>query len=116
MLPKGEPARAMPELLLASPGPGLLEVWGRVNPGEPGTTWLRLLDPALAAWEEAAVGAGTAEVIGWSADPRQQFYFQSVFPVPAGDRFSGTAELWFRPDASGPPTRLAAFIVDIPSR
>lgn len=116
LLPPGEPARSMPELFLRSPGPGLLEAWGRVNPGAEGTTWLRLLDAELVPWEEAAVGAGSAEIVGWSADPRHQFYLQGTFPVPAGPRFSGTAELWFQPESGGERTRLAAFIVDVPAR
>lgn len=112
-LPPGEPGCAA-EITLAAAGPGRLDVRGRVNPGTRGWTWVRLVRDGL-AWEEAAVGAGTKERVGASPDPTHAFWFQSQFPVPSGEGFAATAELWHQPDG-GAPRRLATFPVTVPAR
>ncbi len=115
-LPNGEPLQEGPPAEVNGMGPGLIEVRARVNPREPGWVWVRLLDADLVPWEPEAVGAGTLERVGWSADPSHRFYLQSIFPVPRGRRFSGTVEIWFQPDAGGAPRRLDAMPVDVPWR
>lgn len=114
-LPNGEPLQTGPPAEVNGMGPGMLEVRARVNPGRPGWTWARILDD-LVPWEAEAVGTGTLERVGWSADPSHRFYFQSIFPVPRGKRFSGTVEIWFQPDEGGPPERLEALPITIPRR
>jgi len=115
-MPSGQPAKGFPDLAVTTPAPGTLEVIGRVNPGGKGWTWIRILDTDLQPWETDAVAAATREVVGWSPNPKEQFYFQSQFPVPSGPRFSGTVELWFAEDPTGRPQRLGAFPADIPER
>lgn len=115
LLPAGEPGAAG-GLVLRSPGPGLLELQARANPGAEGWTWLRLMTGGR-AWEEAGVAAGTREVLGYSGNPAQGFYMEAVFPVPAGAATPATAELWFLPlDGAGTPRRLSAVELVIPAR
>jgi hypothetical protein len=115
-MPSGQPAKGLPQLEVTSPAPGLLEVTGRVNPGGKGWTWIRILDTDMQPWEVDAIAAATREVVGWSPNPKEQFYFQSQFSVPSGPPYSGTVEVWFAGDPDGRPERLGAFPVDIPER
>lgn len=116
-MPTAEPYQGIhSHLHMESPEPGRLQVKGRVNPGRPGWTWVRIVDAAGRTWEDVAVAAGTREAVGWSPDPDTQFYFQSQFPVPSGTRFEATAEIWFTPDDSDRSERLAAYNVTVPSR
>lgn len=115
-LPNGEPLQTGPPVEVQAVEQGMLEVRARVNPGQPGWCWARFLDTALVPYEEVAVAAGTRERVGWSADPTQRFYMQSTFPVPRGDAFSGTVEIWFQPDAPVRPRRLDAMPVTVPKR
>lgn len=115
-LPRGEPvAGDEPTVTLTSPGPGLLELDARVNPGRRGWTWLRLLDDGLQPWEDPQIGRATRERAGWSDDASLTFLVGTVFPAPSGPAFSGTAELWFQPE-DGPPVLLTAVPLDVPAR
>jgi hypothetical protein len=96
-------------------GSGVLEVSGRIDPGERGLLWVRVLDAQGVAWEEAAVAAGTLEEPGWSTREWVGFYYASQFPVPPGPAFEATAEVWFH-GASGSTRRLLALPVTVPSR
>jgi hypothetical protein len=79
--------------------PGRLAVSGYVNPQAPGWLYLKLLDAATgAALQSAREQQDTVEYVGWSADPREQFYFD----LPAQCRTPGRPgllparfELWF---------------------
>jgi hypothetical protein len=115
-LPPGEPREGIgADLTVAAAGPGQLAVSGRVDPGEPGVVWVRLLDAQGVAWEEQAVAAGTLEQAGWSTRPWVGFYVASRFAVPPGAAFEVTAEWWFHGDA-GSHRRLLAVPVTVPSR
>jgi hypothetical protein len=105
-----------PTVTIASPAGGELEVRAWLHTPGTGVTWARVLDGDLAPWEEAAVAAGTREVIGASGNPKHLFYLQGRFPVPAGPAFTGTVEFWHQPDAGGAPARLGAFPITVPSR
>ncbi|MCB9681255.1 MAG: hypothetical protein H6733_07255 [Alphaproteobacteria bacterium] len=113
-LPAGEPAKAT-SLTIDSPGPALLSVRARVNPGVAGWTWVRLVAGAT-PWAEAEVGAGTRERVGWSADPTQGFYLQGAFVAPAGPAFDATAEVWVQPDDGSGVRKVASFPVHVPER
>lgn len=115
MLPNRQVKTGEPSATLRSPGPGELELRAWVHTPGPGVTWARFLDTDLVVWEEAAVATGTREILGTSDNPRQLFYMQGRFPVPPGPAFSGTVEIWSRPD-DGNVTRLAAFPLTIPER
>lgn len=115
--PREEPARDVTtHVHVAYAGDGILEVRGRANPGTPGWTWLRILDNEGQAWQELAVATGTREFVGGSTRPDEQFYFQSQFGVASGDRFSGTAEVWFKPEGVSAPQRIASYPVLVPAR
>lgn len=114
-LPRDEPTRDRAWASLSTPGEGQLDLNGRINPGEPGWLWARILDQDQRPWAEEEVAAGTLERIGFSHQPEETFWFQGSFPVPEGEGFSGTVVLWFQPDA-GPVRRLAAFPVNVPDR
>jgi hypothetical protein len=115
VLPTGEPKTGEPQAAVAGAG-RMLDVSARVRPSGPGVVWARVLDGQLRPWEEAAVAAGTRERIGWSTDPKQLWWMQGAFPVPAGASFSGTLEIWFQPDAGGAPEHLLASPIKVPKR
>jgi hypothetical protein len=110
--PPAEPAP--PGITVAASG-AQLDVRGSVNPGVPGWTWVRLVGPG-GVWEEAVVGAGTRERIGWSADPARTFWLQGRFPVPPGPAFDATAEVWTAPDDGSGVRRVGAWAVRVPER
>ncbi len=122
-MPDGEPsADDDPSVEVAATG-DQLEVSGRMNPGAPGWTWIRVLGDDGQPWEERAVALGTLEQVGWSLEPSEQFYLQGALVVPSGSGFDGTAEVWFQPDpeALGPddepgPRVLHSQPVTIPPR
>jgi hypothetical protein len=117
VMPHTEPAtQTQPHVGISSPGAGLLEVKGRINPRRPGWTWLRIVDERRRSWETTAVAAGTREAVGWSPDPETQFYFQSQFAVSPGRPFPATAEVWFAANDTQRAERLAAFPVTVPQR
>ncbi|MFZ5475398.1 MAG: hypothetical protein ACOZNI_01375 [Myxococcota bacterium] len=117
LLPGRAAKSGEPTVTLASPAPGELDVRAWLHVPGPGVTWARVLDgELLQPWEEAAVAAGTREVLGSSKDPKHLFYLQGRFPVPAGPAFSGTVEFWHQLDGAAAPARIAAFPVTIPAR
>lgn len=111
---RGEPA-SVPASVAITWRAGQLDVRARAHPPEPGVTWVRILDEKGAVWEERAVGTGTRERLGWSADPAQMYYLQGSFPVPAGPGFGGTAEVWFQA-AGQAATKLHTVPVAVPVR
>jgi hypothetical protein len=113
-VPAAEPA-APGVVLVTAPSAGTLDLRARVNPGVPGWTWVRLVSDR-GPWNDAAVGAGTRERVGFSSDPTRGFYMQSAFPAPQGPGFTGTAEVWFKPDDGGPARKLSSTVVTVPAR
>jgi hypothetical protein len=113
-MPRGEPKVSNFVGILADAGD--LEVYGNVNPGREGWTWVRLVDDAGRPWHEQGVANATREWIGASADGSEHFYFQSRVPVDPGPSFEATAEVWFAPFSGGAPQRLLATSVRVPAR
>ena len=114
-MPRDEPMVGVPGVEFMSPERGWLDVRARVNPGASGWTWVRVLDESLRPWQEAVVGQGTRERVGWSSQPEQLFYLQSSVAVPRGGRMPATVEVWFQPDG-GSPERLLAQPINVPRR
>ncbi|MFT4624874.1 MAG: hypothetical protein ACI8PZ_003537 [Myxococcota bacterium] len=102
-LPPGEPAVTAPSLRV-TPTPDGAELQARVNPGAPGWAWL-VIRSEDAAWEAAAVAAGTVEQVGWSSDAQHGFLVQSSFGAPALPP-DAIAELWFLDRTSGEVRQL----------
>lgn len=113
-LPSGEPGSGT-FLDITSPGPGLLDVRGRTNPGTRGWTWLRVMTPQ-GAWAETEVGAGTRERIGASEISTYSFWFQGQLAAPAGPAFPATAELWHLADGASAARLLSTWPVTVPAR
>lgn len=114
-LPDGEPARIeRPTVTVGPAGAGAVAVAARVNAGEPGWAWVRVLAGGV-PWEEARLGPATLEQPGWSGDPSQGFALRAVAPVPPGPAFDGVAEVWFQ-GADGRVRRLCAGSVTVPTR
>lgn len=98
---RGEPSGG-PPTLSAKMVDGELELRGRLNPGAPGWTWVRVLDPGQRPWLEAAVAAGSLERVGWSTDAAARFSLQGRLLLPAPP-VGSTLEAWFVADGGGPP-------------
>ncbi len=108
MVPRGEPRIGDPYAFVTVSGDAV-EVRGRVNPGEPGWIWVRLVDPRGERWHEEEVAVWTAERIGWDAQPTVVSYFQSTVPQAMGLFPEGTVEVWFRADKTAEVRKVAQF-------
>lgn len=97
-----------------SPSGIALEAWQNV--GAAGWSWLRVLDADLHPWEEAAIATATLERVGWSPDVQERFLMQAEIPLPEGNGFAGTAEIWVVLDGEDMPTRVDTAPIKIPSR
>jgi hypothetical protein len=86
-----------------------LDVRGRINPGAPGWTWVRILDAAQKPWNAPAVALTTAERVGWDTNPSVVSYFQSTVPFDTPPPETGSVEVWFHPDGSATVQKLASF-------
>ena len=114
LLPRGEPVSGPPSVEVRAAGAGEIEVRARINPGQAGWTWVRLVRDDRPV-EELAMVAATRERIGWSPSADKQFYAQSRVPIASGPAFAARAEVWFQADG-GPPVRLHAQPVQVPAR
>lgn len=85
--------------------PGAYHLYGYANPGEPGYTYARAVDPSGAALTPDAVRAQSLEYVGWSKQPQQQFFFNSQLRFPEGSPTPARVELWFQPE-KGPERKL----------
>lgn len=101
-------------LEIERPRQGELAWTTQVNPGEPGWVWLRLMRDGQ-AWEEVAVAAATRERVGFATSGTRTFLAQSRFPVPSGEAFPATAEVWFLPDR-GDARVIRSTEVSVPAR
>ena len=108
MVPAGEPRLGNP-FVNVTPGPGTLDIRGRVNPQRMGWTWVRVLDSQGIAWEENLVALSSAERIGWDANEAVVSYFQSTIPAVSTPPAAGTVEVWFVDDETGKIRRVGAF-------
>lgn len=119
LVPEGS-VSAGPPSLLAEDGmqPGIFQLSGWANPGEPGTVWVRAfyegaaqhgplrIPPELIGHEDDELSAGrlrqaSARQIGWSADPSVLFRYKAEGTVYEGDwehLYRARFELWFQPE------------------
>ncbi len=108
MVPTGEPRIGNPFANLTV-GAGQLDIRGRINPGAPGWTWVRILGPGQTSWNATAVALATAERVGWDTNPSVVSYFQSTVPFDTPPPETGRVEVWFHPDGSDTVQKLASF-------
>lgn len=91
-----------------TPDPGIYQVVGYANPGTPGAVYLKAFSGNTPLAPDD-VRAQTLEYIGWSADAKTQFFFNSQLriegeagaaPIPV--RF----EVWFHPEGAAADRKL----------
>lgn len=111
-LPLGEPGAAPSVAVRAVPGG--LDVRARVAPPGWGWSWVRLVRDGV-PWEEARVGAGTREMLGYDG-PAAHFYLQGAFAAPPGEGFEAVAEVWFAEGPRATPVRVGSWPVSVPAR
>ncbi|MCB9781233.1 MAG: hypothetical protein H6742_21885 [Alphaproteobacteria bacterium] len=95
-LPPGEPTSDAQGVYVDAIDGGI-EVTGRLNPGRPGWTWVRITDAYGRPWLEPLVGAATLERIGWSSNPAQSFWLQGRVPTDTPLPAGAIVEAWFQP-------------------
>lgn len=83
--------------------PGIYTSEIRVNPGEPGRIYLKAFeitrDTPLSV---SRLEESSNEFVGWSTDPRQQFFSNTNFTIYEGDwghPYAARFEVWFVPDS-----------------
>lgn len=89
--------------LRASFQPGIYFAEGYINPGEPGYIYLKayenIHEKPLSSIDNSAIIPGTREYIGWSLNPREQFFFGSnEFKIVRGGvdyKYPARIEVWF---------------------
>ena len=100
----GEPA-----LLLANSFQGgLYDVYGFINPGEPGYLYLKAFEVTRGtALSARRLKDDSLEYVGWSDDPGEQYFWNAHIMIGEGDwgtYYPARFEVWFVP-ASGAPER-----------
>ena len=97
--------------------PGIYNLTLRLNPGEPGVTYLK----AYEVTKETRLSEGrlydrSNERIGWSQDPEEKFLYENEFTIYEGDwgkPYAARIEVWFRPDTGKPERKLTERICKI---
>jgi len=109
------PGNADMHLVCDGGGYGQYQVYAYVNPGESGYIYLKTFEGGGNAPIPDEDFAGsykgeTTEYTGWSADPHEQFLYNTPISFPEGGFFSGTyavrLELWLVPQAGGAERKL----------
>ena len=96
--------------------PGRYLYWARVNPGEPGETYLRVFEVSRGTElgtrtsGRRSVKGDTQESVGWSGDLSEKFFVGAEFflheYVKGGMPFAARVEVWFIPANGGPERKL----------
>lgn len=118
ILPTGSIKHGEPSLELRNSfQPGIYDsvIWA--NPGEPGMLYLKALEvtrgTALSVHE---LKKYSNEWIGWSDDPSELFFSNTLFTINEGDwgkPYAARFEVWFVPDSGQPERRLMEKIFKI---
>ena len=96
---------------------GIYFVSAYVNPGEPGYAYLKVFE----ATKNTPLSTGriperSTAYLGWSANPQEQFFYNSEIIVYEGDwgvYYPARFELWFVPDSGKPERPLVEKIFKI---
>lgn len=103
-LPAGEPVLGAPTLRCLRPAEGRLRVRARLNPGEAGWVWARLMREGGgpdAVIDEEPWARATAERMGGSAEAGTTWSFDAQLDFAALPP-NAAVELWFQPDTAAP--------------
>jgi hypothetical protein len=110
-LPPGSIRRGKPGFQLCQPGePGVFDSVAWINPGEPGTTYLKAFEVTQGTHLSAAkLTRYGNERVGWSDDSNELFFFNTNFSITEGDwgkPYAARFEVWFKPDSGQPERKL----------
>jgi len=82
----------------------------RVNPGEPGRIYLKAFEVTRGTpLSVSELEEYSNEYVGWSGDPRQQFFSNTFIMIDEGDwekPYAARFEVWFVPDSGKPERKL----------
>ena len=111
LLPEGSVARGAPSLALRDGMQGgIYEATVRANPGEPGRIYLKAFEVTRGTPLSASrLKKDSAERIGWSDDPDEQFVSNTHIMIGEGDwekYYAARFEVWFVPDSGTPERKL----------
>lgn len=97
--------------------PGIYNLTLRLNPGEPGVTYLKAYEVTKGTrLSEGRLYGRSNERIGWSQDPEEKFLYENEFTIYEGDwgkPYAARIEVWFRPDSGKPERKLTERICKI---
>lgn len=97
--------------------PGIYNLTLRLNPGEPGITYLKAFEVTKGIrLSEHRLYISSNERIGWSQDPEEKFLYENEFTIYEGDwgkPYAARIEVWFRPDSGAPERKLMERICKI---
>ena len=108
----GQPFR-----LVTGMQPGIYGVVYSLNPGEPGTVYLRAFEVTKGtplSVDRLKTASGTR--MTWSADPAERFGAKAGFTIYEGDwgkPYAARFEVWFKPDSGGAERKLTERIFKI---
>ena len=90
--------------------PGIYNLTLRLNPGEPGLTYLKAFEVTKGTrLSEGRLYDRSNERIGWSSDSGEKFLYENEFTIYEGDwgkPYAARIEVWFRPDSGKPERKL----------
>ena len=90
--------------------PGIYNLTLRINPGEPGVTYLKAFEATKGTrLSQTRLEDASNERVGWSDDPEEKFLYENQFTIYEGDwgkPYAARIEVWFRPDSGQPERKL----------
>lgn len=90
--------------------PGIYNLTLRLNPGEPGLTYLKAFEVTKGTrLSEGRLYDRSNERIGWSSDSGEKFLYENEFTIYEGDwgkPYAARIKVWFRPDSGKPERKL----------
>lgn len=103
--------------LLTGMQPGIYGVAYSLNPGEPGSVYLRVFEVTKGTpLSVDRLEAASRTRMTWSADPSERFGAKTGFTIYEGDwgkPYAARFEVWFTPDSGKPDRKLAERIFKI---
>jgi len=97
--------------------PGIYNLTLRLNPGEPGITYLKAFEVTKGMrLSEGRLYDRSNERIGWSENEAEKFLYENEFAIYEGDwgkPYAARIEVWFRPDTGKSERKLIERICKI---
>jgi len=97
--------------------PGIYNTVLWLNPGEPGTIYLKAYEVTKGTrLSEERLQDASNERIGWSSDPEEKFFSNTNITIYEGDwgkPYAARFEIWFIPDSGTPERKLTEKVFKI---